>query len=473
MVKRVIELCLDQSYSFPVKIENNGTHFAGDLILTPELCSLNIRGDILSDRYPDFLRGNISEMVCSSFDGTFVMYGLRPKYMRSRVMQRYPSLVSHFENQYSLSQVIFVPGSFTSQIEVRAMEIDSRSISKWVGSTTTQDSIVNRYMEGRLFPFSEPIPNEFELSLGLPGTLCIAYKPSTYYKSSDFSLGFKFPPVLFQEFFGLKSGVEVIESFYKTEMIFSFLVGHSLDVQIIRLVNKEIGKPSLSLYIPRGIFGDADKSYDFFPLGMNLRNNQMGLPEFPLNSFVEYFNLAVEELRYFQKYLKYRQLKNAEERFLGFFRLLEKLCFQKDSFVDEKRLHNLIDRTKPFLLRFFGDKKGVDALLKAVLRINNSKLNTAGCIIRFMKTLPTDLVDSWIYGIKDVEEICKVRNDLTHANEFEPVEYEIEQKAKFVEILLIISLLQKICVSTNVSASIVSRVSLYDLIFRRPEVVSS
>jgi hypothetical protein len=467
MLKRVEELYLNQNYSFHIKVENNGTHFSGELILTPDLCSLIIRGDIFSDRCPDFLYGNIDEMVCTSFEGTFVMYGLRPRSQSNRILQHYPSLVSYFENKYSLSKIIFIPGSFTSRVEVRSMEIDSRSISKWVGSTTTQDSIVNRYSEGNLFFSSEPIPDEFEQCLGSPGTLCIAYKPHTYYESKDFSLGFAFPPVLLQTFNTLKNGTEVIESFHRIETILSFLVGHSLDVQAIRLVNKEIGKRNLSLYIPRGIYVEPDRNYEFFPLGLNLRANQMGLPEFPLNSFVEYFNLAVEDLRYFQKYLKYRQLQNPEEQFLGFFRLLEKLCFQKDCFVDEKRLCNLIGRTKPFLLRFFGDKKGVNGLLKGVLRLNNTKLNTAGCIIRFMKTLPTHLVDSWIYGLKDVEAICRVRNDLTHANEFEPAEFEIERKAKFIEILLIINLLYKIGVPINVSASVVPRVKFHDLIRRQ------
>ncbi|WP_446326624.1 ApeA N-terminal domain 1-containing protein [Burkholderia pseudomallei] len=467
MMERIEELRLNQSYSFYVTVESNGTHFAGELALAPTACSLTIRGDVLQDRSPDFPYDGIDELTCESFEGTFILYGLKPMGAHNRALQHFPTSIWHFERKYSVSKVIFVHGSVISRIAVQGIEIDSRSISQWVGSTTTQDEIVQKYDNGTLFSSANDIPDEFEHVLGDPGTLRIVYKPSTHYSGEVFSMGLRFPPVLLQTFNTSKSGIEVIECFRKIETIFSFLIGHPLDIQSIRLINKDGRRYRLSLYLSRGPYVESERSRLLFPLGRNLRINHMGLPEFPLDSLTRYFELPGHEQRYFEKYLKYRQMENPEERFLGFFRLLEKLCFQKDFFVDENRLNALINRAKPFLIRHFDDSKNVSRLLKGIPRLNSSKLNTAGCILKFLKLIPSDLLDIWIYGPSDIEPICKIRNDLSHANEFEPEEFEMDRKAKFIEVLLIIRLLWKIGVSIEVGASIVPRIIGHDLI-RRP-----
>lgn len=468
MIERIEELHLNENYSFFVTVQNNGTHFAGELFLTPNACTLIIRGDIYQERKPELSFGGIDDLVCRSFEGTFIMYGLKQTEARSRVLQHFPSAIGHFEYKYSVSHVVFVPGSFTSKVMVCAVELESPSIARWVGYTVAQDKIVQSHIEGTLFSFSSVAPDEFVQPLGDLGTLHVVYKPTTHYSSESFSMGLRFPPALLLTFNALKGGVEVVDTLRKIETLFSFLTGHPLDIKKIRLISEEGGRYGLSLYTPRTTYAESDRNYHFFPLGRNLRlASQLGLPEFPLDSFTEYFCLAPKDQRYFEKYLKYRKLQNPEERFLGYFRLLEKLCFQKDFFLDESKLINLIDRAKPYLVRYFEDEKNVKRLLKGLPRLNSSKLNTAGCILRFLETLPTKLRDSWIFGPSDIDAICKVRNDLTHANEFEPEEFEMERKAKFIEVLLVISLLRTIGVAIDVSAIVAPRISGHDLI-RRP-----
>ncbi|WP_420482574.1 hypothetical protein [Burkholderia cepacia] len=467
MMERIEELRLNQSYSFYVSVENKGTHFAGELALAPTACSLTIRGDMLQDRSPDFPYDGINELTCESFEGTFILYDLKTMGGHNRALQHFPTSIWHFERKYSVSSVIFIQGSAISRIAAHGIEIDSRSISQWVGSTTTQDEIIQKYDSGTLFSSASEVPDEFEHALGDPGTLRLAYKPSTHYSGEAFSMGLRFPPVLLQTFNTPKNGVEIIECFRKIETIFSFLTGHPLDIQSIRLINKDGRRHRPSLYLPRSPFAEPKRSSVFFPLGKNLRVKHFESPEFPLDSLTRYFELPGHERRYFEKYLKYRQMENPEERFLGFFRLLEKLCFQKDFFVDECKLSALINRAKPFLDRYFDDSKNVNRLLKGIPRLNSSKLNTAGCILKFLKLIPSDILDIWIYGPSDIESICKIRNDLSHANEFEPEEFEMDRKAKFIEVLLIIRLLWKIEVPIEVGASIVPRISGHDLI-RRP-----
>jgi hypothetical protein len=90
MMQRIEELHLNRNYSFYVSIKNNGTHFAGELLLTPDACSLTIRGDVSQGRGPDFSHCSIDELACQSFEGTFIIYGLKPTsgHMSTKVVQK-------------------------------------------------------------------------------------------------------------------------------------------------------------------------------------------------------------------------------------------------------------------------------------------------------------------------------------------------------------------------------------------------
>jgi hypothetical protein len=187
----------------------------------------------------------------------------------------------------------------------------------------------------------------------------------------------------------------------------------------------------------------------------------------PIDVFPHYLGLPASDREYLKKYLRYRQLENPEERFLGFFRLLEKLCFQKASYLPEGRLQLLLDRAKPFLIKHFGDKSNVNSMLKRLPHWNRSKLNTESCVRRFMKGLPADTLARWIYSTDDLTEICKLRNDLTHANEVEPDTTDIERKSKFIEVVLVIRLLIHIGVSLPDAASISVRLQHHDMIAKR------
>jgi hypothetical protein len=167
--------------------------------------------------------------------------------------------------------------------------------------------------------------------------------------------------------------------------------------------------------------------------------------------------LSVGDQGYVKKYLWYRGLENPEERFLGFFRLLEKLCFQKETFLPEEELNRLLERFRPFLARYFHSGKNVSKLIKGIRRWNQSKLDTASCIRRFMASLPDKVVNKWTYRSQDLEAICKLRNDLTHANLLESDKDDVAKKAKFIEVLLVIKLLELVGVATTDAAFISAR----------------
>lgn len=464
------ELRLSDSYQFRVTVGNNGHRFAGELILSPQGCSLVVRGDLSDNRDATFDWYGIKEITCDGFEGAFHLYGLSGEGAIRQAVQRHPNQISYFEIRYRVSYVIFGRAYVYMPPTFIGLDIHSSSIAQWVGHTKIQDEIVGQYNNGNLFPFSGEPHIEFSQATAGLGDIFVGYSPSTQYSFETSSMSLQFPPVLGLGFEVPKSGEETIGVVKEIETLFSFLLGTPLEIDRIKLVTAIGQRAQLSLYSSRANAQGKRRSYPFFPLGLNLRIDQLGLPQMPTELFSNYFELPKANKYHFSKYLKYRSLENPEERFLGFFRLLEKLCFQKESFVPEKELAALLDRAQPFLIRYFGDKKNVQRVLNRMPGWNNSKLNTAGCITRFLKTIPSDLRERWIYTASDVEIICKLRNDLTHANEAEPTIDDMEQQAKFIEVLLVIRLLMVIGLSVETAAMIAPRLPGHGLIEPPPDL---
>jgi hypothetical protein len=465
-VKKTDErLQLGKSYQVGVVVKNNGTSFAGNLSLSPEGCSLVVRGDEIEGRASTLDWRAIDELQCSSSQGTFVLRGLTGRSGSSRTLERHPLAIGYFEIHYAVAQVIFDHGHVSGPNRYRGFEISSPSIAQWIGSTTTQHRIIAASERNTLFSDDAPPIAEFEVDVPGLGNVAVTYQLSMGYLK-DFSVGVNFPPVLSVIFDAPRSAAETISAIQEIETLMSFLLGYPLAAEQIHLITRDRGFNPSSLYVARHDHDmpGAEHRYPLFALGHNLSHDQLGLPPLPIEVFPTHMGLPDGSRAFLKKYLRYRQLANPEERFLGFFRLLEKLCYQSESFLPTEPLQNLLNRATPFLVRHFNDKKNVTSLLKRMDRLNRSKLDTAGCIRRFMVDMPAATLKRWRYGPDDLQAICKLRNDLTHANELEPDTDDIEMKAKFIEVLLVVRLLVHIGVSLANASAISARLYRHNLI---------
>jgi hypothetical protein len=470
MNKTLEELQLGESYQLSILVNNNGTFFAGDLSLGPEGCMLVVRGDRFEGRSPTLDWHEVDKLRCTSFEGTFLLHGLKGMSGSSRVLQRHPESVDHFEIRYAVSRVIFQRGEMLGREEYVGFKIHSSSVARWIGATTTQHAIAMASGENKLFDQSSPINAEFQVDVPDLGNVAVTYELSRWYLH-DFSVGTRFPPALSVLFDAARSANETISLIQEIETLLSFLLGYPLVAERIQLITRAGHYWPSSLYVAghRQDVADSERRYPLFPLGHNLSHDQLDLPPLPIDVFPIYMGLPNTDRALIKKYLRYRHLDNPEERFLGFFRLLEKLCYQNESFLPHDKLQTLLTRATPFLVKYFNDAKNVRRVIKRMDRLNRSKLDTAGCIKRFMDVLPTTTPERWIYGPSDLEAICKLRNDLTHANELEPDTSDIAAKAKFIEVLLVIRLLIHIGVPMSDAASVSGRLQHHHLIERRNE----
>jgi hypothetical protein len=472
MKKNIDELKLGETYSFNVVVGNQDRKFSGKLNLSPEKCTLLVYGETSEDRHADFPWGNVDHLVCTAVAMTFVLLNLKITHAFKGALEYYPKKINTFEICYELEYVICTGSQSTNDARFTGFELESSSIELWVGETTTQHEIIAKYNNGALFADSEPIPWEFERRVDGVGSMCIGYAASMHFSTSEFSAGIRFPPKFISWFDEPKTGIETIDVLKSLRDFLSVVMGRKITIQAIRLFSsRHRGFISPTLYFSEPKIGASEERYAMFPLGRNPVRNEFGLPEFPLEGINAYFTACSDVRTYFKKYVKYRTLENPEEQFLGYFRLLEKLTFQKDCFVDEVKLDLLLDRAGRFVARYFDNVPASKKLLKQVRRANQSKLNTAGCIIKFMKELPPDLSDNWQFGKSDIEPICQLRNDLIHANEIEPDEREIEIRAKFIEVLLVIALFKSIGITPQCMTLIAPRMHGYDWIRTRPDPI--
>ncbi len=109
----------------------------------------------------------------------------------------------------------------------------------------------------------------------------------------------------------------------------------------------------------------------------------------------------------------------------------------------------------------FGEKKDVDSFLRGIPRHNRSKYNTEKCVQDFFRSIPETMTTNWKYKKNDIGGICKLRNDIVHANDYYISDTDLIERMYFIEILLIFSLSHKIGLCTEFCTEFVTRFEGY------------
>jgi hypothetical protein len=116
----------------------------------------------------------------------------------------------------------------------------------------------------------------------------------------------------------------------------------------------------------------------------------------------------------------------------------------------------MVTKGKKYLnRRLDGDVKG---LLKALLHANKNKNNTEMCITHFVNKIPEFIKKNWNRDLLNINSICTARNKITHAEDYFIRDNDMYLYMKFTEILLIITLFNKIGIDFPTIGAIVTRI---------------
>lgn len=456
-------LLLTDSYTRNVTIKVNVFVFAGELNLNSNGISITIRGEENEKRRCEIIwNDELDSLTCHENNATYYLYDLRLDSASSRTIDRSDNgLISYFQVKFEVKNVLFIPVKSQQQVKFNGINILSNTISEWIGITNKQKELADNYIKD---PHSKKHidPEEFSFDINEYYSISIRYFMSSYYAPHDFKVGIEFPPILQLNFNNYKSGKEIIKVFFEIYAFFAFLTGGDLSLTKILFTTDLSSSKKVSLYFPTNKTIKPRKNQAIlYPLSVNLRFVEQGLPEFSLNAIRTYFELDETVKSYFEKYIRYKRMNSTEEKFLGYFRLLESLCKKTGKYVDEDKLIDIGKKAKVYLIHRLGDKKGVLEFLKHLKRFNSSKYNTEKSIKDFIKIFDSENELKWNTHINDIGPICKLRNDIIHANDYNICESNLNKYTKFIECLLIAALLLKIGISSEHIKSVISRIEEY------------
>ena len=467
----VSELNLEESYDFPVVIASGADRFAGELSLTPRKLSLRVMGERTDERRYQ-LPMSSDLLACEASNGYFILVGVEFRSGGWRMIEHYPKPRSFFEDHFEVEHALYLTtnaGGRPDEIRFFGLELQANAIAEWVGNTKKQEQILAEYERGGPL-FGDPsLLYEFVAVLGSEDRLGVVYNLSTFYSSPEFKAGVTFPPSLNAFFASSKTPAQALSFFYELYALFAFLIGDELDLKKILLSYTGVAglQRKASVYCPRERTpGRRRDPYVLFPLSRNLRFDTQRLLPVPLELFNAYFALDAPARKRFDKYVRYRRLQNVEERFLGYFRLLEALCHSRETYFDEGALVSLARRAKPYLTKKFGDAKAVRSFIRHLPWFNTLRHTTEKRIGDFFETIPTTESERWKFERGDLAAVCKLRNDITHANHYAVKAARVEEMAYLIEVLLVLKFLLQLGVEMSQGLEVVRRLPRYRWILK-------
>ncbi len=460
---------LTESYEFDVTVDSGSDKLFGKLNLSPKKSTITIMGEVSEGRELSISFDDIDKLVCYDLNKTFLLHNLHCIYSSSRLLKSFPKQVVFFEYKFEIGFVVFSPYRTEGVDCISSLSIHSKAVEKWIGYTENQENILHSYSDKKPIFDRPDVINELMIDIGSDNVFGISYNWKTEGQHNEFKTGLTFHPSLFKAFHIRLSSKHLKDQYTAIYNLLSFFYGEDTVVDRIEIGVELYNKCEKgSLYFSsESTQPKYERDYAFYPLGKDLKFDSSRFPPISLDSLFDYFNLSKKEFGYFGKYIKYRRMTNIEEKYLGFFRLLESLSYQKKTYFDEDRLIEVCKTYKELLIKEFDDKRSVASFLKRIPKLNEQKYNTEKCIQEFYSLMPNDLKKIWIYKKSDIGGLCTLRNDITHANDYYFDEKEFEKKAKFVEVLLIISLLSKIGIPPEESAKLIHRIGSFHLIINQ------
>lgn len=459
---------LNKKYSFDVRVQDGENRFAGRLELSPDKVTLTVKGEATEGRECSFGFSDTDEVWCDGYTKSYILKNLKMIRAQSGVLEH--NKIGFFEYVYEVGYLAYFTGRVHQGQKFRGFSVDFEEAKSWIAHTNTQEKILKHYEEKKLFNDKDFDPTQFMVPLQGVGHIILGYNVSAHYSASDFSSGVHFPPSLHLLLSKEQPLDDLKELYDRLYNLMSFIIGNDISVNSLEIAldTTMYSTMKASLYYPHTEYCRQRKSrYPLYPLGRDLRFDTFRYPEFDISAFDRFFSLDIDDSSKWKKYRKYRDMSSVEERFLGYFRLLESLTYKSKNYLDEEILGSLIDKFKSCLVRKFDDNKSVNSFLKGLPRYNGSKYNTAKCISDFYKSLPAEIRDKWIFSNSDIAGICKLRNDITHANDYHESDNTLYKKSIFIETLLVFALYEKLGIPSDKVAPIIHRLDGHDHIMNR------
>lgn len=331
MFKNEAELNLREKYNFDVTLRLEQHGYTGELELTPQKCKLKILGESRPNTTLTIGESRMDILTCESFRQYFILYGLELTGIKNKHIPQPIGSISFFECTYSIEFVVCCEHDIVNKLPIDNISIFSNELGPWVGLTKNRNNLIKNYVCNKQHSHSYENTTEFECDIDSGKKLLVKYDTKYHgYDATGYSVGMSYIPCVTVEFDNPQTPLDVFNEYQSIYFLLSFFIGRDLNVEkIVFGYNLNYYQQGF-IYFPNAILSAKDASdTTFFPLGHDLLFNDFGLPAIPGEAFSNYYQLEDVKRNYFNKYRIYSRMDNLEERYLGYFRLLEQLCFKK------------------------------------------------------------------------------------------------------------------------------------------------
>lgn len=444
-------LHFNECYSFEVIVKDNKENFAGKLIVSPNGCTLRVMGErVFSNNFAS------SEVIeCETLQNWFLLTDLSMNSWRSASlrMDNREDRGGFYEIEFKVGFLIRSSARINSDTLFKGFNFDADMIRNWTGITNKQNDLLYQHKDlgnNDLTLFTKPLENL--------GEAYLIYNLTLHSNLEEMSSGVKLKPTLGIFLNERRAIQDIYKEIKKLYTLLTYFWGE--DFSINHLLLSGVKGSCISAFFSRNGVKDL-KKYPLIPLGFDTRDNYEGFTGVPLEFFNNYYNLPDSKVEHFTKYLRYKRMKSNEEKFLGYFRILEKLVHVRGTYVEDELLKDLLKRSKRILIKKLGsDKRNIESLSTRIMSANGGKYNTATCISKFFNSIPEEIQSFMEFKQSDIESICKLRNDMTHANEYEVLDKDLYSYTRFIHQLLVFALFNRsLGLSLDLLAPLSSRLS--------------
>lgn len=437
-------LDLGEEYILEVRVKDTDQLFAGQLTLSPSGCKLRVMSE--RETSDGFIESSYLE--CSTISNKFFLFNLSYSGRKwIRLAKQADNNIFYYEIYFEIGFVVCSRNISINELIVSGYQLSFPMLSDWVGVTTTQNDLL---VDKRNF-----LADEFELLVGDERVISCTYTKNIHY--DRISSGTKISPILHISLLKKVHMSDVLNDILQTYDLMALFLGGDFKLNFIKL-GVEFNN-DFSLYFPTN-FKKLSSNTSILPLAHNHMHSNSLFEPLDLSCIANYYMLSEENKDIFAKFLRYKRLNSIEEKFLGYFRLLEKLSYQEQCYVDSEELELLLAKSKRYLVRKLKTNiKNINSLSGRIISLNKSKYNTESCIRKFYDSLTVGFKEGLDFDIKDLNKVTKLRNDITHANYYVHDEEKLYKYTCLVHALLYMGLIKEIGLSLELGDLIVKRVN--------------
>ncbi|WOQ34293.1 HEPN domain-containing protein [Acinetobacter baumannii] len=441
-------LYLNEKYIIDVKVHDRNTKYKGKLTLSPDECYI----EIFTEREPskNFSSSTFLKCVNITHSKTYLLFGLDNVYMSHGLLDINKSeAICTYSFKFKIKFSLFIEGIIQPNTKIKSITFNSKFLKKWTMHTSTQNNIFENYLRHK--GFDTYSGTEFFQIIQNYGTVGLYYLSTLYTSLDELESGLKIHPKLILTFKRKVKIADIYEEYLKLYHLLTLFNGSDIKADFIEVDFGDSRYNTPTLYFSS--YQKEEKlNYTTLPLGKDVIFSDEGISPLPLNFFNVYYNLPKYKLEFFVRFLKYKRLHSREDKFLGYFRLLEKLTAKQECFVDDDELTKLLDKSKSYLVKKLNTKKKtIESLSARISYANKLKYNTEKCIADFYVTLPEYIRNHLEYNKNDLKHIVDLRNNITHAKDYIIDEQQLYKYTVFIHSLLylaIINLLLEIPLET-------------------------